>query len=113
MRLAGCRLALPRLTLVCIAASLAVQAHAQSRGSRQVNASRAAQLVEANVIATHAYQLLLAENSGTGDAACFARGGLSDEELQTLVKHQSNLLKSKVEDVKAWARGERPAGRAE
>lgn len=107
MRLAGCRLALRRLTLVCVTAGLAVQAHAQSGGSRHVTASRAAQLVEANVIATHAYQILLAEKSGKGDAACFARGGMSDEELQTLVTHQSNLLKNKVEDVKSWARGGR------
>jgi hypothetical protein len=81
--------------------------HAQGSGSHQETASRLAQLVEANVIATHAYQVLLAEKSGRGDAACFARGGLSDEELQTLVTHQSNLLKSKVEDVNAWARGGR------
>src|SRR5215204_301650 len=111
MRLAECRLALRRLALVCVAVCLASQAHARGgaggRGDRPGAAPRVAQLVEANVIATHAYQVLLAEKSGKGDAACFARGRLSDEELQTLVKHQSNLLKSKVEDVNAWARGGR------
>lgn len=90
--------------LVWVAACLAVQAHAQSSVSGQGAASRVAQLVEANVIATHAYQILLAGKSVKGDAACFARGGLSDEELQTLVTHQSNLLKSKIEDVNVWVR---------
>jgi hypothetical protein len=99
MRFAKLRLAIRGLTLVCVAACLAPQAHA--RGA----ASGLGQVVEANVIATHAYQILLAKKSGKGDAACFARGGLSDEELQTLVQHQSNLLKSKVSEVSAWARG--------
>jgi hypothetical protein len=66
-----------------------------------------AQLVEANIIATHAYQILLAQKSGKGDTACFAKGGLSDEQLQALVTHQSNLLKSKVGEVSAWAGGQR------
>lgn len=109
MRLAGCRLALRRLTLVCVAVCLAsqVQARGGAVGNQTGAASRVAQLVEANIIATHAYQILLAEKSGKGDADCFARGGLSDEELQALVTHQSNLLKRTVEDVYAWARGGR------
>ena len=40
--------------------------------------ARLARLVEANVIATHAYQVLLARKSGKGDAACYAAGKLSD-----------------------------------
>jgi hypothetical protein len=100
MRVEGCRLASRRLALVCIVACVVLQAQARAGA-----ASRVAQLVEANVMATHAYQILLARKSGKGDAACFTQGGLSDEELQALVTHQSNLLKSKVEEVSSWARG--------
>lgn len=102
MRVAGCRLASRKLVLVCIVACVLLQAQARAGA-----ASRVAQLVEANVIATHAYQVLLARKSGRGDAACFAQGSLSDDELQALVAHQSSLLKSKVEEVGAWARGGR------
>lgn len=103
MRLAECRHALRRLTFVCLAACLAFKGQARAGGedNRRGSASRFAQLVEANVIATHAYQILLAGKSGKGDAACFARGGLSDEALQALVTHQGNLLKSKAEEVGA------------
>lgn len=107
MRLAECRLALRRLMLVCVAACLAFQSQAVGAdgGKRRVPSSRVAQLVEANVIATHAYQVLLAKKSGHGDTACFAQGGLSDDELQALVAHQSALLKTPAEAVKAWAHG--------
>src|SRR3712207_1915509 len=110
MRFAGYRLASGWLTLVLVGACLTFQAQAQVGGEgRRGAASRLAQLVEANVIATHAHQVLLAGKSGKGDAACFAPGGLSDEALQALVTHQSNLLKSNVGEVGAWARGGRSA----
>ena len=109
MGLAG--LVLRRLTLVCVAVCLVSQTQAQDKaggGVKRVgNSSRVAQLVEANVIATHAFQVLLARKSGKGDAACFAQGDLSDEELQALVTHQSKLLKSDVSEVSVWARGGR------
>ncbi|HEX7317587.1 MAG TPA: hypothetical protein VF297_27040 [Pyrinomonadaceae bacterium] len=107
MRLVECRLAIRRLMLVCVAACLAFQAQAKPSASdkRRGLASRVAQLVEANVIATHAYQILLAKKSGKGDASCFAQGSFSDEQLRALVTHQGNLLKSKVEEVNAWTRG--------
>jgi hypothetical protein len=89
-----------------VAACLALQVPAQDGGLPGIT-SRVARLVEANVVATHAHQVLLARKSGQGDAACFAPGGLSDEQLQALVTHQSHLLKSKVEEVGAWARGGR------
>ena len=114
MRLAECRIALRGVTLFCVAACLAVQAYAQAGAGgegegRRGGASRVARLVEANVVATHAYQILLAKKSGKGDAACFAHGGLSEEQLQALVTHQGGLLKSKVDEVGAWARGARSA----
>lgn len=101
------------LALVCVGACLTFQVRAQGGSGggedRRGAASRLAQLVEANVIATHAHQILLARKSGKGDAACFAPRGLSDEELRALVAHQSGLLRSKVGEVGAWARGGRSA----
>ncbi|HEX6184292.1 MAG TPA: hypothetical protein VFZ44_10470, partial [Pyrinomonadaceae bacterium] len=111
MRLAKSGRAFRRLMLVCVVAFLtAPLAYTQGRAGgngRRGAPSRFEQLVEANVIATHAYQILLAKKSGKGDAACYAQGGLSDGELDALVEHQRNLLKSKAVDVLAWARGGR------
>jgi hypothetical protein len=67
--------------------------------------SRLAQLVEANVIAVHAYQVLLAKKSGKGDPACYSSGGLTEGELESLSEHQTKLLKSDLREVKAWANG--------
>lgn len=66
--------------------------------------SRLAQLIEANVIATHAYQVLLAKKS-KGDPACFGPGQLTDSDLEVLVEHQAKLLKSPMTEVNAWVRG--------
>ena len=110
MRLAKSGRGFRGLILVCVAAFLSTPlARAQGGAGRRGAAARLEQLVEANVIATHAYQILLAKKSGMGDAACYARGGRSDGELEALVKHQSNLLKSQVGEVSAWARGGRSA----
>lgn len=67
--------------------------------------SRLARLVEANVVATHAYQVLLAKRGGKGDPRCFAPGRLSDAELESLVAHQSNLLKTDAAAVRDWTSG--------
>jgi hypothetical protein len=89
---------------LCLPAWCAAQA--QRRGARAAQApSRLARLVEANVVATHAYQVLLAKRGGKGDPRCFAPGGLSDAELESLVSHQSNLLKTDAASARAWALG--------
>jgi len=66
---------------------------------------RLAQLVEANVIAVHAFQVLLARQSGKGDQSCFSPGSLSDAELKALSDHQASLLKSDPKAVRAWVKG--------
>src|SRR6266508_754550 len=73
--------------------------------TEQGSASRLAQLVEANVIAVHAFQVLLAKRSGKGDPACYSPGKLSDKELESLSEHQAKLLKSDLGEVSAWVRG--------
>ena len=75
------------------------------RTKKESNASRLAQLVEANVIATHAYQVLWSKKSGKGDPQCYGSGKLSDGQLEALVEHQAKLLKSNMPAVKAWVRG--------
>jgi hypothetical protein len=65
-----------------------------------------AQLVEANVIAVHAYQILLAKKSGKGDdTGCYNPGKLSAGGLEALAEHQGKLLKSELSAVKAWVSG--------
>ena len=82
---------------------LASQVFGQSANGRKE--SRLASLVEANIIATHAYQVLLAKKSGTGDPACYSAGKLSDSDLEALVAHQAKLLSSDPRAVRAWAEG--------
>jgi hypothetical protein len=72
---------------------------------KQESSGRFAQLVEANVIAVHAFQVLLAQTSGKGDPTCFSKGKLSNAELESLSQHQARLLKSDLNEVRAWARG--------
>jgi hypothetical protein len=67
--------------------------------------SRVEQLVEANVIGTHAFQVRLARRSGRGDPACYA-SGLSDAALEALETHQAALLATDPAVAKAWASGE-------
>ena len=102
-----------RLRIVCVvlsigAATLAsgLSGSSSSRVQRQ-GGNRLSQLVEANIIATHAYQVMLAKKSGKGSEACFGSGKLSEAELEGLVEHQSRLLKSNMTDVNAWVRGAR------
>ena len=99
-----------RVTLLAVLTIAAV-----TNGSAQTNKpgrvdngkTRIAQLVEANVIAVHAFQVLLAKSSGKGDKSCFSPGSLSDAELGALSDHQSNLLKADVKVVRAWMNGEK------
>jgi len=76
-----------------------------SANGTDVSSARLAQLVEANVIAVHAFQVLLAKGSGKGDKACFSPGRLSDAELNALSEHQLRLLKSDLNSLRAWVRG--------
>ncbi len=67
--------------------------------------SRLEQLVEANVLGTHAFQVALAKRGGKVDAACWAPGTLTDAELAAVEAHQAALLKSDVAAARAWAEG--------
>src|SRR6266849_3042200 len=67
--------------------------------------ARLEQLVEANIIAVHAYQLLLARKQGDIDFTCWPAQAPSDAELQALVAHQTSVLAEPVTTIKAWAQG--------
>src|SRR5882724_4195204 len=80
-----------------------------AKRASNANSSRLAQLVEANVIAVHAYQVQLAKKSGKGDTSCYSPGELTDAQLESLSEHQAKLLKSDLHAVKAWANGMKSA----
>lgn len=92
------------LLLACAYAARG-QRRATARHESVQQSERLARVVEANVVATHAYQVLLAQKEAKGDAACYSPGRLSDAELESLVAHQASLLKSDASAVRAWAEG--------
>ena len=98
-----------RTTVILVAFAAAAisgasRADAQSETSGQV-AARLSKIVDANKIATHAYQLGMPD-AKKADAACWSACGLSAEELKALVLHQAALLAEKPAAVKAWAEGQ-------
>ena len=100
---------LERLLILCVVLGVGAFSIYGQNGSDQTrkgsSASRLAQLVEANIIAVHAYQVILTKKSGKGDPSCYNPGTLSDSELEALVEHQSKLLQSNMPAVNAWVRG--------
>ncbi len=93
------------LSTVCLLPS------AEAEGSRGVptprnSVLRLEQLIEANVIATHAYQISLAKKNGKGDRDCYSQGNLSDAGLAEVVAHQASLLRDDTGQILAWTRQE-------
>lgn len=69
------------------------------------SAERLERIVEANVKAAHAYQVLLARKEGKGDARCYPREAPSDEALKALVAHQDALVATDPAAIVAWTEG--------
>ena len=67
--------------------------------------SRKARVVEADIMATHAWQALMHLSNGKGDAKCWETR-LSKSELEALVEHQEALFSGDVADLVAWADGD-------
>jgi hypothetical protein len=65
---------------------------------------RLAKLVEANIIAVHAFQVLLAKSSGKGQE-CFLTNTVSDTELNALSEHQAKILKTDLKQLRLWVNG--------
>ena len=70
----------------------------------QTSEKRLARLVEANVIAVHAYQVLLAKKSGKGQE-CFSANTVSETELNALSEHQAKILKTDLKQLRLWVNG--------
>jgi len=67
--------------------------------------ARLEHLVEANIVAVHAYQILLARKQPNADPACWAAKDLKETQLEALVAHQASLLSSPAA-ARAWALGD-------
>lgn len=93
------------LVSITLAIGLMENRTVSSSQDQQGSDSRLTQLVEANVIAVHAFQVLLAKTSGKGDRSCFSSGDLTDAQLMALSEHQAKLLKSDLNAVRAWLKG--------
>jgi hypothetical protein len=66
--------------------------------------ARLEQLVEANIVAVHAYQMLLARKQRNMDPACWPANDPKEADLETLAAHQTSLLSSAAA-AKAWSLG--------
>ena len=67
--------------------------------------SRPAQVVEAVVVGTHAWEVRLARAAGLGNDSCWAAPGVSDDELSALVAHQAGLFASNRFALRDWMAG--------
>ena len=90
-----------RVTILLLVFITALLSTGPSLAQKKELERRLGQIVEANVIAVHAFQVLLAKQSGKGDKSCFSPGKLSDAELNALSDHQAGLLKSDLQEVSA------------
>ena len=66
--------------------------------------ARMEQLVEANIVGVHAYQILLARKQSNMDPACWPASDPKDADLEALVAHQTSLLSAPAA-ARAWALG--------
>jgi alpha-N-arabinofuranosidase len=94
-------LVLPRFGIGLVQIDLAERPQPSGQSQRE---ARLSQIVTANVIATHAYQVALAKHGKIEDP-CWSLGKISDEDLKSLVRHQQSLLSENPQAVKAWAEG--------
>jgi 6-phosphogluconolactonase/glucosamine-6-phosphate isomerase/deaminase/photosystem II stability/assembly factor-like uncharacterized protein len=68
--------------------------------------ARLGELVEANITAVHAYQILLARKADKGDPACWPREAPPNDALEALVRHQTSLLAADPGALRAWVAGQ-------
>ena len=66
--------------------------------------ARMEQLVEANIVGVHAYQILLARKQSNMDPACWPASDPKDADLEALGAHQTSLLSAPAA-ARAWALG--------
>ncbi len=71
----------------------------------RLDLSRAAQVVEAVIVGTHAYQVHLARQAHLTAAPCWNAAALSDADLESLVAHQAGLFASNRLALRDWIAG--------
>jgi hypothetical protein len=93
------------VVIVCVAALMGLafggEQQMKDAGSEE---ARLRSVVEANITATHAYQVLLAKNKNRGDEKCWGAQGVSDETLAALIEHQKAIVAMDPQAVKAWVK---------
>lgn len=93
---------------------------AQSEGgademTKAVSETRLEQLAQANIIGTHAYQILIAQGKAgnlpkrQSDYSCYDPGTLTEADLKALVAHQAALLASDTIEIDKWVHGKASA----
>ena len=93
------------VAIACMSMTSAKEAEATPAAVNQQKAlSRRAELVEANILAVHAYQILLARKAGGAALnACYPATSPDTATLENLVKHQQSLLAEPTDQVVRWA----------
>ena len=99
------RLSYTSFTVVLLIVGVAFSAD-KSAISAAPGPTRLEQLVEANIIGIHAYQILLARKQSNTDHACWPPSEPDDAALEALVAHQTSLLAA-PSAAKRWALGAR------
>ncbi len=90
--------------LAAIVADVAAFAQERASVGPTPGSARLEQLVEANIVGVHAYQILLARQQSNVDPACWPANDPKEPDLQALVAHQTSLLSSPA-PAKRWALG--------
>jgi len=99
------RLSFTSFTVVLLIVGVAFSADKASI-SAVPGPARLEQLVEANIVGIHAYQILLARKQGNADQTCWPPSEPNDAALEALVAHQTLLLAAPAA-AKRWALGAR------
>jgi hypothetical protein len=95
------------LAVMLVVAVALVSAAAPQEKAPRVAApgpARLEQLVDANIVGVHAYQILLARKQSNVDPVCWSARDKKDADLEELVAHQASLLSSSA-TARAWALG--------
>ena len=77
---------------------------AQSPNTIPPGPERLKALVDANITAVHAYQVILARKQSNVDRECWPQENPTDSDLEALVAHQASLLSAPA-DAKRWSVG--------
>jgi hypothetical protein len=93
-----------RVLLVTIAFVAPLFGQQKTTGVAAPGPARMVQLVEANIVGVHAYQILLARKQTKMDPACWPASDPKDADLEALVAHQTSLLAAPAA-ARAWALG--------